>query len=87
MHREPHFCCCLLATATNVGESFSGKKDWKQAKNLIVHGYFTVSIAEEKIILRKSLHEIDVYTPVGEKYKLLSEEQIVHLSSWRMHCT
>jgi len=65
-------------------EAFLEKKksDWKQAKNLIVHGYFTVSIAKEKFILTKSLHEIDVYTPVGEKYNLLSKEQRAHLSSW-----
>lgn len=43
----------MLATATNFGGSFSEKKkkkkDWKQAKNVTVHGYFTVSIAKEKI--------------------------------------
>lgn len=51
-------------------------------------GCFTVSIANENIILRKSLHEIDMCTPGVEKYKLLHKEPnspslsvaLVHLS-------
>lgn len=76
MRIENH-ASAILATATTFGGSLSRKNHWKPAKNIIVHGYLTVSIADGKIILRKSLCEIDAYTPIGDRYNLRSTEQAV----------
>lgn len=66
----------ILATANNHGGRFLERKpSWRQAKNLIVHSYAAVSIGNKRIVLRKSLHEIDVSKGSWEIELLESKEQ------------